>query len=938
MSSSNLAQKETINQSKVVEEEFNFPFQPYAIQIELMRAAYDAYENSKFALLESPTGTGKSLSLICSALTWLRNYQASYKRKLEEKKSEIEIQIQELKRDEDKSDDWISVQTNRQDVTRDLSKIQEELERLLKFEKRDEARRHARVHGTTLTDYEAFSDRPKEENQRVSCEETADSKLIISQTSDQSEDDGADLDEKVVPQDEDCIRPKIFYASRTHSQLSQFIREVKKTKFASTESSSIPVKVALLASRANLCVNPDVLKLRDSSAINEKCMELQRESKPENRCPYAKVKQVNMLKEHILTTVHDIEDLVSRGRAIGSCPYYASRMAISEAELVVLPYNNLLHRETRQASSLDLRDNIVIVDEAHNILETICSIHSAPITGLQLIGSHTIFSRYFQKYHSRMSPRNAGLVKSIVQCLTALIKYLDNPSNYVKDYNCQKTVDLEDGEHIVDGNNSENKLATSNSAKSTDKQAEFMIDVRKFISISRIDRFNVFRILDYLNRSLLPRKLLGLFRIDNTIDLSLELHGLSKEEDKSNKNGKSPDKKRRKTLESKRVSSNQRATGQSWEFTCIKQLKQRNVFIDKRPFIINSYPIYTFVEFLKALTSPTGDGKILTNQCSGDILRSCLKFILLNPSSQFKQMTEEARSIVLAGGTMQPFEEYVDLLFEPLGIERSRLSFFSCGHVIDPNNLYVTSLAYGKTGKPLELNYKSRSNFEVIDDIGQTILDISLVAPGGMVCFVPSYDYEQICYNRWVQTGLISSIETRAKRVFREPKQTSHLKPIFEEYSKAIERGSQTGRGALLLCVVGGKMSEGINFNDDLGRCIVMIGLPYANIKSSELQQKMSYYDQTCRKSVGIGSSNQGQKYYENLCIRGINQSIGRAIRHKNDYAAIILIDRRYSSKASIREGLPGWIRSSLRDNASSSETVYAVKAFFNQSRPSQLL
>ena len=56
--------------------EFSFPFTPYAVQRDLMRELYGVCAGGGVGVFESPTGTGKSLSVICSTLQWRADEEA----------------------------------------------------------------------------------------------------------------------------------------------------------------------------------------------------------------------------------------------------------------------------------------------------------------------------------------------------------------------------------------------------------------------------------------------------------------------------------------------------------------------------------------------------------------------------------------------------------------------------------------------------------------------------------------------------------------------------------------------------------------------------------------------------------------------------------------------------------------------------------------------
>lgn len=270
---------------------------------------------------------------------------------------------------------------------------------------------------------------------------------------------------------------------------------------------------------------------------------------------------------------------------------------------------------------------------------------------------------------------------------------------------------------------------------------------------------------------------------------------------------------------------------------------------------------------------------------------------------------------------MQPVSQVIDQLFS--SVPKEDIDLFSCGHVIPPESLLGFSLASGPSQKHLEFTYSRRGDMESLDELGRILLNLSRIVPGGVVVFFPSYRSEEDAVRRWRSTKQYDQIQAK-KTIYSEPKQSGELAEVLAQYSASCSRGNRSGSGAMLFSVVGGKMSEGINFSDELARCVVMVGMPYPNAHDAELVEKMAFLD---KRSPGAG-----RQFYESLCMKAVNQSIGRAIRHQKDYAAILLVDHRYSNPA-VRKRLPEWIQKRVQPPAQSFGQVYAQLVQFYRTK-----
>lgn len=211
-----------------------------------------------------------------------------------------------------------------------------------------------------------------------------------------------------------------------------------------------------------------------------------------------------------------------------------------------------------------------------------------------------------------------------------------------------------------------------------------------------------------------------------------------------------------------------------------------------------------------------------------------------------------------------------------------------------------------------------------LSDLAMTLQNVCNVVPGGVVCFFGSYDFMETFYKHLDESGTLERIRSR-KKVFKEPRAGGQLtEKMLIDYARAVkQKDAPNAHGAFLLSVIGGKLSEGLNFSDDLGRCVCIVGLPFPNKNSPELAERMKYLD-----TIGASSA----EYYENLCMKAVNQSIGRAIRHIRDYAAVLLIDERYQM-TKIQSKLPEWIRRSTKNAMQFGVVQGALAKFFRDKK-----
>lgn len=813
---------------------FHHPFQPYDIQQEFMEAVHDCIEQSKVGIFESPTGTGKSLSLICGSLTWLREHK---RKRFDESLAGIHL--------DDDEPEWVIEHAKKQrrnearqmraDFEARLEAVRQKEEKIRERNGDVEppAKKRRQLHDDTQsggTDEDEFMLDEYDSDDQSNAHQPSNASKYSAETTKLMEKLGmvrSDTDRRPEEEPEEL---KIFFCSRTHSQLSQFAGELKRVRLPaaltpedSNEDALEELKHLTLGSRKNLCINPKVSQLSNPVTINERCIELQQSNTPvDKKCTFLPKKDdhdiVLDFRDHALAKIRDIEDLAAVGSKLQICPYYAARAAIGPTEMVTLPYPLLLQKSAREALGISLKGHVVIIDEAHNLMSAIEGIHNAQVTDAQLRLARASLMIYLQKFRNRLKGANRVYVTQVVRIIDSLLLCTGiEPVNGLKDG---------------------------------------PIEPSALLSGKGVDQINLAKLVHYISESKLARKVDGyVAHVKNE------------------------------------ASAKNRSKGER---------EAADV------------PTLTHIQnFLVCLMNPSREGRFFVSR---EGKSRALRYLLLDPSEHFREIVEDARAVILAGGTMSPMDDFKQRLF-PYVVSMTTLS---CGHLIPKKNLLVRTIASDDLG-PLEFSYKSRSNPNTATRVGEALLDLAPNAVAGLVVFFPSYGYLDQIIGSWRQQGLLERLND-IKPVFCDSR-GGNAEETFEAYKDSV-RVDQ--RGALLLSVIGGKLSEGINFSDDLGRCVVVVGLPFPNLETPEWKAKLQYIDDMAT-TRGLAKGQASREHAEDVCMRSVNQAIGRVIRHKDDWASILLMDSRYTQKR-IKDKLPGWIKASFPESpAGVSTTVKAV-------------
>lgn len=286
-----------------------------------------------------------------------------------------------------------------------------------------------------------------------------------------------------------------------------------------------------------------------------------------------------------------------------------------------------------------------------------------------------------------------------------------------------------------------------------------------------------------------------------------------------------------------------------------------------------------------------------------------MRFTCLDASIAIKPVFERFSSVIITSGTISPLDMYPRMLNFKTVLQKSYAM------TLAKKSFLPMIVTKGSDQVAISSRFEIRNDPSIVRNYGSMLVEFAKITPDGMVVFFPSYLYMESIISMWQTMGILDEV-WKHKLILVETPDAQETSLALETYRKACSNG----RGAILLSVARGKVSEGIDFDHQYGRTVLMIGIPFQYTESRILKARLEFL----RENYQIREND----FLSFDAMRHAAQCLGRVLRGKDDYGVMVLADRRFSRK---RNQLPKWISQGLSDadlNLSTDMAIANAKQF----------
>jgi len=294
---------------------------------------------------------------------------------------------------------------------------------------------------------------------------------------------------------------------------------------------------------------------------------------------------------------------------------------------------------------------------------------------------------------------------------------------------------------------------------------------------------------------------------------------------------------------------------------------------------------------------------------TAEVPNPVLHFTCLDAAIAIKPVFDRFSSVIITSGTISPLEMYPKMLGFEVVVQESYAM------TLARRSFLPIIITRGSDQVNVSSGFQVRNEPSVVRNYGNILTEFSKLTPDGMVVFFPSYLYMESIISMWQGMGILDEV-WKYKLILVETPDAQETSLALETYRTAC----CNGRGAILLCVARGKVSEGIDFDHQYGRTVLCIGVPFQYTESRILKARLEFLRETYRIKEN--------DFLSFDAMRHAAQCLGRVLRGKDDYGIMVLADKRFLKK---RNQLPKWINQALQEsdvNLSTDMAVASAKKF----------